>query len=342
MKYVDWVDRVLNAAARHCASSDEAALYGMNVGELVPLLGFGDAASQPGFMDGDLSEAVQDALQDLDDLGLVAEATQWRVRLTREGLKATDISLARSWHRIFYEVRPTDPEREFLRHVVRLGVVEEEGFARTKWLLATEVFSAFAWEWDPAKASRLCQALLDLNCVRGTSFIGGEFRIHPTYIGIVVATEDNRFQKRPVTAAAPSCFISYAHEDARLAREIANGLQDADLGVEIDEEMLVAGDSIVDRVAEATAAVEFVVAIISRHSVASRWCRYELVLAMTDELVLPGVKVLPVKVGDVEMPPTIRAKLYRSVDALGTTGVIEALVRDIAKHRERGGQEADR
>ena len=67
----------------------------------------------------------------------------------------------------------------------------------------------------------------------------------------------------------------------------------------------------------------------------SKWCKYELALAMADELVMPGVKVLPVRVGGVEMPPVLRNKVYRSVDALGTEGTIRALVEDIEKHRSR-------
>jgi hypothetical protein len=74
---------------------------------------------------------------------------------------------------------------------------------------------------------------------------------------------------------------------------------------------------------------------ISRHSVVSKWCKYELALAMADELVMPGVKVLPVKVGSVQMPPVLRNKVYRSVETLGTEGTIRALVEDIEKHRSR-------
>lgn len=335
MKYVDWVDRVLNASAQLAARDDNAAIFGLQTLQLPAALGFGEVASQPGFTDGPLWDALHDALKDLDALGLIEDNDVWHVKLSREGLKATDLSISTEWHRIFDEVEPSEQEMELLAYAAREGVVEEQDWARTKWLTASETFAALGWEWDVARSLRITGGLKELRCIEGHGYAGGEFKYHPTYIGIVRATEAPRFKKVEVAPGAPACFISYAHEDARLARDIAYGLQGASLGVEIDEEMLASGDSLVDRVAEATAKVEFVVAIISRHSVVSKWCKYELALAMADELVMPGVKVLPVRVGGVEMPPVLRNKVYRSVDALGTEGTIRALVEDIEKHRSR-------
>src|SRR5438552_14719879 len=99
--------------------------------------------------------------------------------------------------------------------------------------------------------------------------------------------------------------------------------------------MLPGGDSIIERGADATKEVEFVIALVSRHSVVSRWCKYELALAMTDELAMPGAKVIPLRVGNVEMPAMLRDKLYRDVERDGVDGVVNKLVRDIAKHRAR-------
>lgn len=107
------------------------------------------------------------------------------------------------------------------------------------------------------------------------------------------------------------------------------------MGVQIDEELLAGGDSIIELVSEVTKDVEFVVALVSRHSVDSRWCKFELAQAMTDELAMPGTKVIPVKVGNVEMPPMLRHKLYRSVESGQVDAVVKKLVSDIRKHRER-------
>ena len=71
MKYVAWVDRVLNAARRLHAQDPETARYGMQVLQLPAALGFGDVASQPGFTDSadGLFGAIHDALGDLEELG---------------------------------------------------------------------------------------------------------------------------------------------------------------------------------------------------------------------------------------------------------------------------------
>jgi hypothetical protein len=217
MKYVDWVDRVLNASAQLAARDDNAAIFGLQTLQLPAALGFGEVASQPGFTDGPLWDALHDALKDLDALGLIEDNDVWHVKLSREGLKATDLSISTEWHRIFDEVEPSEQEMELLAYAAREGVVEEQDWARTKWLTASETFAALGWEWDVARSLRITGGLKELRCIEGHGYAGGEFKYHPTYIGIVRATEAPRFKKVEVAPGAPACFISYAHEDARLA-----------------------------------------------------------------------------------------------------------------------------
>ncbi|MFN8630240.1 MAG: toll/interleukin-1 receptor domain-containing protein [Chloroflexota bacterium] len=338
MKYVEWVDRVWKAVAAYADVHDDAALYGVQIMQLPEALGFGSAASQPGFVSaGGLWEAIHDALDDLQQMGLVHDKQQWHVKVHREHLKAKDASLSTGWHTLFSEVDLSGPEMELLRYATQsgVGVAEDDQWARRLWLESGPVLEALGWDIDATKLRRLMDNMTSQGVLGGRGYGGGTWKFHPTYVGIVIATEKARFEKTPVSADAPACFISYAHEDARLARDIAYGLQAADLDIEIDEVSLAGGDSLVEWVAEATKRVEFVIALVSRHSATSSWCKYELSLGMTDELLGPGVKVIPVKVDDVEMPALLRNKLYRSVAALGTGGVIAALVSDIEKHRLR-------
>src|SRR5262245_27709409 len=97
-------------------------------------------------------------------------------------------------------------------------------------------------------------------------------------------------------------FISYAHEDAALARAIQERLGAEGFTVWIDEGALRAGDSLIRSIATAIHEMEFVVALITETSVDSRWCQHEIRLAMTSGLNREGVKVLPVRVGDVPIP----------------------------------------
>jgi len=272
-------------------------------------------------------------------MGLIADLSQWSFKLPRHAIGDVEVSLAPSWHRIFDEVEPNHDEMELLRYAAIEGVIEEDAWARTKWLEASEVWPALGWTFTMGSATLLTRGLEELRCV-GARHTMGAVTFHPTYIGIVRATEKPEFIKTAVPEGTPTCFISYAHEDAVLARDIAYGLQAAELGVQIDEELLAGGDSIIELVSEVTKDVEFVVALVSRHSVESRWCKFELAQAMTDELAMPGTKVIPVKVGNVEMPPMLRHKLYRSVESGQVDSLVKELVSDIRKHRERRSKAA--
>lgn len=134
----------------------------------------------------------------------------------------------------------------------------------------------------------------------------------------------------------PAVFISYAHCDRAAAHEIAFGLQKRGCDVWIDQGELSAGDSLIERLAAALAEVDFVVPLISEHSVDSPWCRRELSMAMTDEIDLEsrfGVKrVLPLRLGQVEMPKALRDKLYREVDERRPGDVVPRLWEDIWRH----------
>src|SRR3954470_21780116 len=97
-------------------------------------------------------------------------------------------------------------------------------------------------------------------------------------------------------AEAPiTVFISYAHEDAELARAVQGRLEAAGFIVWIDEGALRAGDSLIHSIATAIHEMEFVITLITEASVASSWCQHEIRLAMTSGLNREGVKVLPVR-----------------------------------------------
>ena len=75
-------------------------------------------------------------------------------------------------------------------------------------------------------------------------------------------------------------------------------------------------------------------ALVSAASVGSDWCRKEISLAMTGEVKRQGVTVMPLRVGDVEMPPTLEDKVHLAVDPDDVPGAVERLLRDIRRHLE--------
>jgi TIR domain len=132
-----------------------------------------------------------------------------------------------------------------------------------------------------------------------------------------------------------SVFLSYSHADKPVARMLATHLRDQGFQVWIDEGELNVGDSIIERIAAALVDVDFVVALISRNSVSSAWCQKELSLAMTGELARRGIKVLPLRLEEVPMPPTLLDKFYLDVDSNDLISVCQRLASDVRRHTER-------
>lgn len=129
-----------------------------------------------------------------------------------------------------------------------------------------------------------------------------------------------------------SVFISYQHADRGLAAGMQDGLEKLGYFVWRDEGELLVGDSIVDRVTAALDQIDFVVALISKSSVTSPWCQKEVSLAMTGEIAQSGVKVLPVRIDQVEMPPTLKDKLYVEVHGDDIAQATERLAASIERH----------
>lgn len=142
-------------------------------------------------------------------------------------------------------------------------------------------------------------------------------------------------------ATAPAIFISYAHEDRAVAHEVAFGLQKRGCDVWIDQGELKAGDSLVERLAAGISGVDLVIAVISQHSVTSSWCKKELSLAVTQELDLAGRfgvrRVLPLRLGDVMMPPALRDRFYLEVRVDRPGDIVPRLWEDIVGHSSSHG-----
>lgn len=135
-----------------------------------------------------------------------------------------------------------------------------------------------------------------------------------------------------MTEHLASVFLSYSWADKQLARELKAGLDAAGCRVWIDEGELRVGDSMVESISAALDQVDFVAVLVSTASVDSNWCRKEVALAMTGEIARQGVTVLPLKVGDVTMPPTLKDKLHLAVDPADVPAAVEALLVSIRKH----------
>jgi hypothetical protein len=136
----------------------------------------------------------------------------------------------------------------------------------------------------------------------------------------------------PGSGHLATVFLSYTHADKPLARALRDGLVANGCRVWIDEGELRLGDSLLESVSEALGQVDFVVALVSKDSIKSNWCRKELSLAMMGELGGRGVTVLPLRVEDSPIPESLKDKLYLDVAKHDVATAVDEIIRSISRH----------
>lgn len=135
-----------------------------------------------------------------------------------------------------------------------------------------------------------------------------------------------------VQGTVASCFISYSHADRPYATAIAEGLSERGYRVWIDEGELRIGDSLISAISAAIEQVDFLIALVSEASEGSNWCQKEVALAMTGEVNRQGITVLPCRLGDTTMPPSLADKLYLRLGPDQATNAVEDLDRAMRQH----------
>jgi len=89
-------------------------------------------------------------------------------------------------------------------------------------------------------------------------------------------------------------FISYAHEDRKIARNIADNLSKFGFHVWIDELKLKIGDSISEEIGKAINKSKYGVIILSKHYIKKRWPIEELKLLFNLQLSTGQKIILPI------------------------------------------------
>jgi hypothetical protein len=85
----------------------------------------------------------------------------------------------------------------------------------------------------------------------------------------------------------------------------ANGI-----GVWLDEQRILVGDSIPEKIAQGLAESDYFLIGISRNSTGSEWVKKELNNALVTEVQRRNVHILPLKLDDSPVPPVIADKKY--------------------------------
>ncbi|MEM1228516.1 MAG: toll/interleukin-1 receptor domain-containing protein [Planctomycetota bacterium] len=105
-------------------------------------------------------------------------------------------------------------------------------------------------------------------------------------------------------------FLSHASEDKPLVDRLYEDLEALNLNCFYDRESIQPGDSIPSQINEGLKAADFVLVVLSKHSVTSRWVQMETDAAFMAEAAGESTVLLPVLIDDCEIPPLLRPKLY--------------------------------
>jgi formylglycine-generating enzyme required for sulfatase activity len=105
-------------------------------------------------------------------------------------------------------------------------------------------------------------------------------------------------------------FISYSHADGQFVDRLADKLKAVGVGVWIDKWEIQVGDSITGKVNEAIEASDFLVAVLSRASVKSKWVKEELNTALIRNIEGKNAFILPVLIEECKIPEMLRHRRY--------------------------------
>jgi hypothetical protein len=108
----------------------------------------------------------------------------------------------------------------------------------------------------------------------------------------------------------PHVFISHTSADIVWCRTLAFDLQARGFRVWFDEWELNVGDSINDKIAKAINETGYLIVVLSRTSVTSKWVGKEINAALVRQLEEDRVIVLPILIEDCEIPIFLRDLIY--------------------------------
>jgi TIR domain-containing protein len=123
----------------------------------------------------------------------------------------------------------------------------------------------------------------------------------------------------------PTIFLSHSSKDKDTARRIAVDLSMSDIRVWFDEWEIVIGESISQKISRGLEDSEFVVVLLSAHSVESGWVQKEWMSRIGEEAESKSVAILPVVVDDCVIPALLRDKRRADIRE-GYDGALRELI----------------
>jgi HJR/Mrr/RecB family endonuclease len=105
-------------------------------------------------------------------------------------------------------------------------------------------------------------------------------------------------------------FISYSQEDKEFVEWLIRHLSDLNIDIWYDNNELRLGDSIKSRISEGIQSSSIFIVVLSNSSKSSAWVNYELNSALILSAMKKGVRIIPLKIDDSELPSDLSGFLY--------------------------------
>lgn len=129
-------------------------------------------------------------------------------------------------------------------------------------------------------------------------------------------------------------FISYSSKDKDFVRRLAGEIEAQGYSIWLDEKKLIAGDSLPRAIGKAIHKSKVSIIVLSRNSISSNWVQYEISQA-TSRMVKGQMRLIPVLIEDIELPPEIGDLVYvdfRESSKSGLRKVLNALDYEASKY----------
>src|SRR5438067_604294 len=105
-------------------------------------------------------------------------------------------------------------------------------------------------------------------------------------------------------------FLSHSSADKVFARRLAADLTAQGITIWLDEENILVGDSITEKIGQGLAQSDFFLIVLSANALASEWLKKELNQALIAEVEKRKVHILPVRIDASEIPPLLKDKHF--------------------------------
>jgi hypothetical protein len=143
----------------------------------------------------------------------------------------------------------------------------------------------------------------------------------------------------------PLVFVCHNREDKPIAERIATAIIAAGHEAFFDKWDIKPGDSLIEKISTGIAGSSYLLVLLSKHSVKSRWVQKELEIALARQIADKHIKVIPCLLDECEIPVFLAPTVYADFRHSFEHGLHELLsgitkVDAVASGRLKEGQEA--